>query len=104
MKFSKFIDSFEEGVFSNLTNKKVELEKKGKKIYDLFVGTPDFPVDFTILQAIKENVTAEKAVEESVKRQTAEALEKHQAMMAANKTDYSRKNESWKRIRMDFNS
>ncbi len=59
MKFSKFIDSFEEGVFSNLTNKKVELEKKGKKIYDLFVGTPDFPVDFTILQAIKENVTAE---------------------------------------------
>ena len=59
MKFSKFIDSFEEGVFANLTNKKIDLEKKGKKIYDLFVGTPDFNPEESFLDAIKNNVNSE---------------------------------------------
>ena len=59
MKFSKFIESFEEGVFSNLTNKKIELEKEGKKVYDLFVGTPDFKPEESFLSTIKENVTSE---------------------------------------------
>ena len=41
MKYSKFMEGFDEGIFEKLNNKKIELEKNGKKIYDLFVGTPD---------------------------------------------------------------
>ncbi len=54
MKYSNFINGFEEGVFEKLNNKKIELEQNGKKIYDLFVGTPDFSPDENILKTISE--------------------------------------------------
>lgn len=54
MKFSKLMDSFEEGIFSSLTAKKLELESKGKHVYDLFVGTPDFKPEESFLKAISE--------------------------------------------------
>lgn len=55
MKFSKRMDSFEEGIFSSLTQKKNSLEAKGRHIYDLFVGTPDFKPEESILKAISLN-------------------------------------------------
>ena len=52
MKYSKFMEGFDEGIFEKLNNKKIELEKNGKKIYDLFVGTPDFKPEENILKEI----------------------------------------------------
>lgn len=50
--FSKLIDSFSEGIFKNLNDKKIELEKQGIEIHDLFVGTPDFEPDIKIKEAL----------------------------------------------------
>ena len=33
---------FGTGIFAELNEKKEEMEKKGRKLYNLFVGTPDF--------------------------------------------------------------
>lgn len=54
MKLSKLINSFEEGIFKNLNDKKIELEKQGKKIYDLYVGTPDFKPEMNIMNALSK--------------------------------------------------
>ena len=54
MKFSKLMDSFEEGIFKNLQEKKISVEKSGKHVYDLFVGTPDFKPCESILKTISE--------------------------------------------------
>ena len=54
MRFSNLMDTFREGIFANLNNKKLALEAKGKKVYDLFVGTPDFKPDDSILSAMKK--------------------------------------------------
>ena len=56
MKYSDLVNNFEEGIFEKLNNKKVELEKQGKTIYDLFVGTPDFKPDNYILNEISKRV------------------------------------------------
>lgn len=56
MKFSKLVNQFEEGIFTSLTNKKIELEESGRKIYNLFVGTPDFKPRNEILDVISKEV------------------------------------------------
>lgn len=43
---------FEEGVFQLLNEKKEEVERTGKKVYNLSVGTPDFPTDPHIMEAV----------------------------------------------------
>lgn len=55
MKYSKLMDTFEEGIFAYLNNKKLQVEATGKKVYDLFVGTPDFKPEESILKAISDN-------------------------------------------------
>lgn len=40
---AKRLNFFEEGIFIKINKKVVEMEKAGCKIYDLSVGTPDFP-------------------------------------------------------------
>ena len=50
--FSKLLDTFSEGIFKNLNDKKIELENMGITIHDLFVGTPDFEPDIKIKQAL----------------------------------------------------
>lgn len=45
---------FEEGIFQVLNEKKDEAEKQGKKIYNLSVGTPDFPPAEHVLNAVVE--------------------------------------------------
>lgn len=43
---------FEEGIFQTLNEKKEEVERKGKKVYNLSVGTPDFPTEKHIMDAV----------------------------------------------------
>ena len=50
-EFSELTKKLGTGVFARLTAKKLEAEKRGKTVYDLFVGTPDFPCEKHILDA-----------------------------------------------------
>lgn len=43
---------FEEGIFQLLNEKKMELEKQGRKVYNLSVGTPDFQPAAHIVDAV----------------------------------------------------
>ena len=46
--------NFEEGIFQLLNEKKEEVEKTGRKVYNLSVGTPDFPTEPHIINAVTE--------------------------------------------------
>lgn len=46
--------NFEAGIFQLLDEKKEEVEKSGKKVYNLSVGTPDFPTEAHIIEAVTE--------------------------------------------------
>jgi LL-diaminopimelate aminotransferase len=52
MQFSRRLNSFEDEIFASLNQRKVELEQQGKTIYNLSVGTPDFPTAPHIKQAL----------------------------------------------------
>lgn len=52
MQFSRRMDRFGDEIFAALNEKKIELEKEGKTIYNLSVGTPDFPVAPHIREAL----------------------------------------------------
>ncbi len=67
MKYSKFMDGFEEGIFEKLNNKKINLEKNGKKIYDLFVGTPDFKPEENILKEISSKALNPELIKYSLR-------------------------------------
>lgn len=45
---------FEEGIFQLLNEKKEAVEKTGRKVYNLSVGTPDFPTESHIIEAVSE--------------------------------------------------
>lgn len=49
---SKRLDNFQTGIFAALNEKKEEYMKTGKKMYNLFVGTPDFPVSKHVKEAL----------------------------------------------------
>jgi len=51
---SKRLDQFQTGIFAALNEKKEEYMKTGKKMYNLFVGTPDFEVPSHIKEALIE--------------------------------------------------
>lgn len=52
MKFSQRLDRFGDEIFAALNDKRLELERAGKKIYNLSVGTPDFETAPHIKQAL----------------------------------------------------
>ncbi|MDD4688715.1 MAG: aminotransferase class I/II-fold pyridoxal phosphate-dependent enzyme [Eubacteriales bacterium] len=52
--FSYRLDHFKTGVFTALTEKKTRLEAEGRKLYNLFVGTPDFKPEQSIIDALSE--------------------------------------------------
>lgn len=54
MQFSKRMDRFGDEIFASLNEKKLELEAQGKTIYNLSVGTPDFPTPEYIRNALVE--------------------------------------------------
>ena len=54
MEFSNRMSRFGEEIFAELNVKKVELEAKGKKIYNLSIGTPDFETPLHIRKAVAD--------------------------------------------------
>lgn len=52
IQFAERMKDYEEGIFQVLNEKKDEAEKQGKKIYNLSVGTPDFPPAQHIMDAV----------------------------------------------------
>lgn len=59
MEFSKRLDLFGDEIFSALNDKRIELEKKGMKIYNMSIGTPDFTtpehIKNALIEAAKDN-------------------------------------------------
>ena len=54
MTFSERSQKFQAGIFAVLNEKKMELARAGKTIFNLSVGTPDFPVPAHIMEAVSE--------------------------------------------------
>ena len=52
LQVSNKMKDFEEGIFQLLNEKKEAVEKSGKKVYNLSVGTPDFPTEPHIMEAV----------------------------------------------------
>ena len=50
------LDHFQTGIFAAMDIKKQELMKKGVKVYNLSVGTPDFRPPEHIMKAVEEAV------------------------------------------------
>ena len=74
MEFSKNLDYFGPEIFAALNDRKIDLEKKGRKLYNLSVGTPDFKP----APHIKEALIQAAQVDENWKytlRDTPELLE-----------------------------
>ena len=46
------LDRFETGIFASLNEEKERLLKEGKKLYNLFIGTPDFKPAPHVMQAL----------------------------------------------------
>lgn len=55
MEFSKRLDLFGDEVFAALNAKRRELESRGRTIYDLSVGTPDFEPSARIVDALVDS-------------------------------------------------
>lgn len=54
LEFSDNLKYFQTGIFNVLNDKKAELIKQGKKVYNLSVGTPDFEPDEHVKNALIE--------------------------------------------------
>lgn len=54
IQFADRMKDYEAGIFQVLNDKKAEAEKLGKKIYNLSVGTPDFPPAQHVISAVVE--------------------------------------------------
>ncbi len=54
IQFSDMVNSFQPGIFAALNEKKAELLAKGKTVYNLSVGTPDFKPAPHVMKAMEE--------------------------------------------------
>ena len=54
MQFSKRMDRFGDEVFAALNERKIELERQGRKLYNLSIGTPDFVPSARVRQALAD--------------------------------------------------
>ena len=52
MRLSKRLDLFGNEVFAALNLRRRELEAKGREVFDLSVGTPDFAPDQRLIDAM----------------------------------------------------
>lgn len=53
--FAKRMDTFQEGIFSILNDKKNELLAQGRTVYNLSVGTPDFKPEAHVMEALMKS-------------------------------------------------
>ena len=54
IKTASRLEHFQTGIFTALDEKKEEFLKTGRKMYNLFIGTPDFPVSPHVQNALIE--------------------------------------------------
>lgn len=54
IQFADRMKDYEEGIFQVLNEKKTQMEQQGRKIYNLSVGTPDFPPEQHVMDAVIE--------------------------------------------------
>lgn len=54
MKFSEKAERFDKSIFTVLNEKKEKLQKEGRKVYNLSIGTPDFKPASHIMKAVSE--------------------------------------------------
>lgn len=52
IQFADRMKDYEEGIFQVLNEKKTQMEQQGRKIYNLSVGTPDFPPPQHVMDAV----------------------------------------------------
>ncbi len=52
--YAKRMEQFEEGIFQVLNEKRLELIRQGRSVYNLSVGTPDFEVPLHIREAVSQ--------------------------------------------------
>lgn len=57
MRFSKRLDLFGDEVFAALNVRRRELEAKGREVFDLSVGTPDFSPDQRLIDAMVKSAS-----------------------------------------------
>ena len=55
MKFAKRLNRFGDEIFASLNEKKLEMEKQGREIFNLSIGTPDFVPPKHIVDALVES-------------------------------------------------
>lgn len=53
-QFAGRMDQFQPGIFNILNERKREMEAAGRKVYDLSIGTPDFPPAPHVMEALRE--------------------------------------------------
>ena len=63
MNFSKRLNLFGDEIFAALNERRLELEKQGKKIYNMSVGTPDFHTPDHIKKALMEAAADDLALQ-----------------------------------------
>lgn len=54
LQFASRMDAFQPGIFNVLNDRKLEMEKAGRKVWNLSIGTPDFPPDEHVMAAMTE--------------------------------------------------
>ena len=54
IQFSEMVNGFKAGIFATLNEKKEELIKEGRKVYNLSVGTPDFKPAPHVMKAMQD--------------------------------------------------
>ena len=54
MQFSKRMDRFGDEVFSSINERKIALQKEGRKLYNLSIGTPDFIPSMEVRKTLSE--------------------------------------------------
>lgn len=52
--FANRMDLFQPGIFNVLNDKKADMEKTGRKVYNLSIGTPDFQPDPHVIEALSQ--------------------------------------------------
>lgn len=54
LRFAKRMESFQPGIFNVLNDKKNEMIRQGRQVYNLSVGTPDFLPDEHVMRAMRD--------------------------------------------------
>ena len=67
IKPSDRLNHFETGIFASLNAMKDEMVKKGKKVYNLFIGTPDFTPPKHVVDALVEEAKKPESWKYSLK-------------------------------------